>query len=84
MSAQLALRQPTDDAHPVATFAGRWEEGPYAVKISVNGLDARAEQLRARGVEFTDVGEPGDPRRHLRVGADVIGGSVFEFVENAD
>jgi hypothetical protein len=84
MSAKLALREPTDSANPVATFAGRWGEGPYALKISVNGLDARAAMLRESGVEFTDVGEPGDPRRHLRVGADVIGGSVFEFVENAD
>jgi hypothetical protein len=84
MSAKLVLREPTDAASPTATFVGRWGEGPYALKISVNGLEARAEKLRERGVEFTEVGEQGDPRRHLRVGADVIGGSTFEFVENAD
>lgn len=84
MSAKLALRQSTSDDSEAATFLGRWGEGPYALKISVNGLEARAQRFAERGVAFTEVGKAGDPARHLRVGADVIGGSVFEFVEDVD
>jgi hypothetical protein len=81
-SAALRLRQPTGSQTAFGAFAQRWGAGPYSIGISAIGLDEKAELLRSAGVPFTDIGDGGDERRHLRVGADVVGGTVLEFVED--
>lgn len=80
-SATLRLREPTGSPSAFGAFAQRWGAGPYSIAIAVAGLDEKAARLKSAGVPFTDNGERGDERRHLRVGADVVGGTVLEFVE---
>lgn len=81
LSAKLLLREPIGEKSAVAAFHARWGDGPYAIGISVAGVEAKAEQLQAAGVPFTAVLEDDAQSRHLRVGADLVGGTVLEFVE---
>jgi hypothetical protein len=81
LSAKLLLREPVGADSAVAAFHTRWGDGPYAIGISVAGLEAKAEQLQAAGVPFTAVLEDDAEPTALRVGADLVGGTVLEFVE---
>jgi hypothetical protein len=73
-------------------FFSRWGLGPHALRLGVNGLAAKADDLRRRGTPFTESdtlgGEP-----VLVVGAevpasdalddDVLGGAIVEFIDDS-
>src|SRR3546814_16955353 len=58
--AKLELVQPRDAATHEAKFLAAWGPGAYAVRISVNDLDAKADDLRSRGTRFEE--EPATAR----------------------
>jgi hypothetical protein len=83
-SAALELIEPIADGD-VARFAEQWGPGPYHVRISVNDLEAKADDLRRRGTAFTEVREvEGLPGRRLRL--DPLPGLAtrFELVAHRD
>jgi hypothetical protein len=81
-SAALELVQPTSEDNRHGAFFARWGVGPHAIRIGVNGLAAKAEDLRRRGTPFTDADTPaGEPV--LVVDGEVLGGPIVELVEDA-
>jgi hypothetical protein len=69
-----------EDAFEHAT---RWGPGPFATRISVRGLDAKAADLSERGTRFRRV-DTAEGVPALRVDLDAIPGFLFDFVDDAD
>jgi hypothetical protein len=81
-SARIELIEPISDGAP-GDFLARWGPGPYQTRISVKGLDAKAEDLRRRGTPFTKVPQAdGLPGVSLRVFEPSVVGALIEFVEH--
>ena len=80
-SARVELLEPGGDREE-AEFLRRWGPGIWHVRIAVRGLDAKADDLRARGTPFRAVPTGfADPEVVLRVDAAAIPGCLFEFAE---
>jgi hypothetical protein len=80
-SAALELVEAPNPSNRCGAFFARWGPGPYAMRLGVRGLDAKARDLGDRGTPFTvDETPAGDPV--LLVDADSIDGLVVEFVED--
>jgi hypothetical protein len=64
-------------------YVNNWGPGPYYIRIGVNGLAAKAEDLRARGTRFTwvDESEAVGGRSLIRVDPRELRGQIFEFEE---
>jgi hypothetical protein len=80
-SATLDLIEPSRWDSAEGRFLATWGPGPSYIRIAVNGLDAKAEDLRARGTRFTDVDAIDSVGRRLVVEPDDLDGAWFEFVE---
>lgn len=82
-SAALHVIQPqawnTDAAH----YLNNWGPGLYYIRIAVNDLKAKAEDLKARGTAFTWVpeSEAVGGRALIRIDPRGMRGQVFEFEE---
>jgi hypothetical protein len=74
-----ATRWNGDAGRYVHTFG----PGPYYIRIAVNGLAAKAEDLKSRGVKFTwiEESEAVGGRSLIRVDPAELRGQVFEFEE---
>ncbi|MDQ1697911.1 MAG: hypothetical protein QOJ03_3264 [Frankiaceae bacterium] len=82
-SAALDLIEPTRWDGEAGKFLCNWGPGPYYIRISVNGLDAKADQLERAGTRFTlDKDSASAGGSMLRVDPQDVGGAIFEFVEH--
>ena len=83
-SATLDLIEPTRFNSRAGYYLHNWGPGPYYARIAVNGLDAKAEDLRSRGTRFDIEAdcESAGGARVLRVNPQDLEGAIFEFVEH--
>lgn len=78
-AATLELVQPLDASSEAGRYLASYGPGPFHTRIAVAGLEAKAEDLRARGTGFRRIaGE------RLRVDPGPIDGALIEFVELRD
>jgi hypothetical protein len=91
-SCALELVEATRGTGRHGAFFARWGLVPHAIRLGVNGLGAKADDLRRRGTPFTESDTlGGDPV--LVVGAevpnsdalddDVLGGAIVEFIDDS-
>lgn len=80
-SASLDIIEATRWNGDAGVYLNSWGPGPYYIRIAVNDLAAKAEDLRERGTRFTWVEEceavGGKPL--IRVDPSELRGQVFEF-----
>ncbi|ROO88031.1 hypothetical protein EDD29_5684 [Actinocorallia herbida] len=79
-SATVDLIQPTRWNCDAGRYLYTWGPGPYSIQIAVNGLEAKSEDLKARGTGFSWVpdGTVAEGRR-LRVDPRDLDGTLIEF-----
>lgn len=82
-SASLDVIEATRWNGEAGTYLNAWGPGPWYIRIAVNGLDAKAEDLKERGTRFTWIEESesvgGKPL--IRVDPEELRGQVVEFVD---
>lgn len=82
-SASLDVIEATRWNGEAGVYLNAWGPGPWYIRIAVNDLAAKAEDLKARGTRFEWVAESeavgGKPL--IRVDPDDLRGQVFEFEE---
>jgi hypothetical protein len=82
-SATLDVIEATRWNGEAGTYVNSWGPGPYYIRIEVNNLAAKAEDLRQRGTRFEWVDEceavGGKPL--IRIDPAELQGQVFEFEE---
>lgn len=82
-SASLDVIEATRWNGDAGVYLNAWGPGPWYIRIAVNDLAAKAEDLKARGTRFEWVAESeavgGKPL--IRVDPDDLRGQVFEFEE---
>jgi hypothetical protein len=83
-SATLDLLQPTRGDTAAGRYVNIWGPGPYVARIAVNGLDAKADDLRSRGTGFDVVEATSACPRRLVVHAADVGGAEIELVEASE
>jgi hypothetical protein len=79
-SATLDLIEATRWNSEPGRYVHSWGPGPYRIQISVNGLDAKADQLRTANVEFDVVEADESAPRRLRINPNELAGVLIEFV----
>ncbi|WP_079437137.1 lactoylglutathione lyase [Zoogloea sp. LCSB751] len=82
-SASLDVIEATRWDSEAGLYLNSWGPGPYYIRIAVNGLAAKAEDLRARGVKFTWVqeSEAVGGGSLIKIDPAELNGQVFEFEE---
>jgi hypothetical protein len=82
-SASLDVIEATKWDSDAGLYVNNWGPGPYYIRIGVNDLAAKAEDLRARGTRFTWVAESEavGGRSLIRVDPQELRGQIFEFEE---
>lgn len=82
-SASLDLIQPTTWDCEAGHYLNNWGPGLYYIRIGVNNLEAKAEDLRKRGVEFSMVenSEAVGGGSLLQVDPSELRGQMVEFEE---
>ena len=80
-SATLDLIEPQRWNSEAGYYLNTWGPGVYYIRISVQGLDSKAEDLRERGTGFAVVPPSSSHGQLLRVDPLDVGGAVVEFVE---
>ena len=81
-SASIDIIEPSDGRSETGMYLNTWGPGPYYVRIAVNGLDAKADDLEARGTRHRLVDDSSVPEgRRLRVNPDDVNGIVIDFVD---
>ena len=83
-SATLDVLEPTQwDSH-AGLYLNNWGPGLYYIRISVVNLEAKAEMLREKGVNFEwiESSEAVDGRPLIRVDPAELKGQLFEFEEH--
>jgi hypothetical protein len=82
-SAALDVVEPTRWDSDTGLYLHNWGPGPHFIRIAVVGLEAKAEDLKSRGVKLTWVEESDavDGRSLIKVDPAEIEGQVFEFEE---
>jgi hypothetical protein len=85
-SASLDLIQPTFWDSDAGHYLNNWGPGLYYIRIGVNDLRAKADDLSKRGVKYTWVesSEAVDGRALLKVDPSQLRGQMFEFEELHD
>jgi hypothetical protein len=81
-SATIDLLEPTRWSCETGKYLHTWGPGPYYVRIAVNGLDAKAEDLQNRGTRFDWIAESDSAGgRRIQVDPAELDGTLIEFVE---
>ena len=82
-SASLDLIQPTFWDSEAGHYLNNWGPGLYYIRIGVNNLEAKAEDLRKRDVSFSivDSSEAVGGKSLLKVDPSELRGQMFEFEE---
>lgn len=85
-SATLDLIEPTRWSGDTGVYLNAWGPGPYYIRIAVNDLTAKAEDLKACGTRFVwiEACEATQGRPLIRVDGAQLRGQLFEFEEAAD
>lgn len=80
-SATVDLIEPVRWDSEVGRYLHNWGPGPHYIRISVNDLAAKAEDLRARGTAFTRIDHSDAvDGAILRVDPVELNGAIIEFV----
>jgi hypothetical protein len=82
-SASLDVIEATRWNSDAGLYVNNWGPGPYFVRIAVNGLQVKAEELKSRGVRFDwiDECEAVGGRSLIRIHPSELDGQLFEFEE---
>lgn len=82
-SASLDVIEATHWDCDAGHYLNNWGPGPYYIRIGVNGLAAKAEDLRERGTKFTwiEASESVSGKPLIRVDPRELRGQIFEFEE---
>ncbi|MDZ4294177.1 MAG: lactoylglutathione lyase, partial [Hydrogenophaga sp.] len=82
-SATLDVIEATRWNGDAGVYLNAWGPGPYYIRIAVTGLQAKAEDLKARGTRFTwiDECEAVGGKSLIRVDPADVRGQLFEFEE---
>lgn len=82
-SASLDVIEATRWNSDAGVYLNSWGPGPYYIRIAVNGLAAKAEDLKARGTRFTWIEEceAVDGKPLIRIDPADLAGQLFEFEE---
>src|SRR5262249_9169507 len=80
-SAALELIQPKTATGRYGAYFARWGAGPHALRLGVRGLDAKTQDLRARGTRFAET-ESVAGERMLLVDESDLDGVIVELVED--
>lgn len=80
-SGYIELMQPVGDSPEWSTLE-RWGPGPYGIRLAVNDLAAKADDLRRRGTRFELVERP-DGEAVILVDPAHTTGTRFEIIEEA-
>jgi hypothetical protein len=80
-SASLDVIEATRWNGEAGVYLNSWGPGPYYIRIAVNGLAAKAEDLKARGTKFTwiEQSEAVGGKPLIRVDPSELRGQLFEF-----
>ena len=80
-SASLDVIEATRWNGEAGVYLNSWGPGPYYIRVAVNGLAAKAEDLKARGTRFTwiDESEAVGGKPLIRVDPAELRGQLFEF-----
>lgn len=80
-SASLDVIEATRWNGEAGVYLNSWGPGPYYIRIAVNGLAAKAEDLKARGTKFTwiEESEAVGGKSLIRVDPSELRGQLFEF-----
>jgi hypothetical protein len=64
-------------------YLNSWGPGPYYIRIAVNDLAAKAEDLRSRGTKFSwiESSDAVEGRSLIRIDPEELDGQLFEFEE---
>jgi methylmalonyl-CoA epimerase len=82
---RLALAEPADDAHPIASWIAERGPGMYAIAIEVDDLEAAVRDLRAKGVSVSDAGTGAWPgTRVARIDRAGTNGVSVQLVQRVD
>ncbi|MDY0748127.1 lactoylglutathione lyase [Paucibacter sp. R3-3] len=83
-SATLDVIEATRWNGDAGTYVNSWGPGPYYIRIAVNHLKAKAEDLRSRGTAFTWIDEcqAVGGKSLIRVDPAGLQGQLFEFEED--
>jgi hypothetical protein len=82
-SASLDVIEATKWDSDAGLYVNNWGPGPYYIRIGVNNLAAKADDLNARGTRFTwvDESEAVGGRSLIRIDPRELRGQIFEFEE---
>lgn len=82
-SASLDVLEATRWDGEAGRYLNSWGPGPYFVRIAVNGLQVKAEELKARGIGFDwiESSEAVGGRSLIRIHPAELDGQLFEFEE---
>jgi hypothetical protein len=82
-SATLDVIEPTQWDSPSGRYLHNWGPGPHYIRVSVNGLKAKAERLKALNVAYEWIEESEAVEGALiRVDPAEFDGAIFEFCED--
>jgi hypothetical protein len=82
-SATLDVIEPTQWDSPGGRYLHNWGPGPHYIRVSVNGLKAKAERLKALNVAYEWIEESEAVEGALiRVDPAEFDGAIFEFCED--
>lgn len=82
-SASLDLIEPTRWNSETGLYLNCWGPGPYYIRIAVHNLRAKADDLSARGTDFTWIEDSeAAGGAMIRVNPTELQGALFEFVEH--
>jgi hypothetical protein len=84
-SATLDVIEPTQWDSDLGRYLHNWGPGAHYIRISVAGLEAKADRLRSQDIAFDwfeDHEAVGGPL--LRVAPEEMDGAIFEFCEHQD
>ncbi len=82
-SSSFDVIEPTRWNSESGYYLHNWGPGPHYIRISVNGLEAKAEELKSRGVKFEWVRDCEAVNGDLiRVDPEELDGQLFEFEDH--
>jgi hypothetical protein len=81
-SATIDLIEPTRWGCETGQYLHTYGPGPYYIRIAVNGLEAKADDLKTRGTRFSWLAESDTVGgRRIQVDPAELAGTLIEFVE---
>ncbi|ADP95775.1 lactoylglutathione lyase [Marinobacter adhaerens] len=82
-SATLDVIEATRWDSDAGVYLNSWGPGPYYIRIAVNDLAAKAEDLRSRGTKFSwiESSDAVEGRSLIRIDPEELNGQLFEFEE---